>query len=85
MSTQEIKKALKEKRAVIGKRRTIKLLLVEKLKKVFLAKNCDEKTRKKIEGLCKIAGVPVETYHGTNMDLGTICRKPHTIMVFSIK
>jgi len=79
---EEIKKSRESKKLVIGTNSVIKSLKKDLLKKVVISNNCEKGVAKEIEkykGDCE----KVE-YPGSNMDMGTICRRPHSISVIGI-
>ena len=75
--------ALKQEKLIFGKDRTLKLLKNEKLKKVFLASNCDEDTKNEIKKYAKIANVEVIELDIPNEEVGARCKKPFAISVLS--
>ncbi len=79
----ELDEALKEEKLIFGTKRTLKLLKNEKLKKVFIATNCDEDVKKEIKKYSKIADVKVVELDINNEELGAKCKKPFSISVLS--
>jgi len=53
MSLEEIKKALKDKNLTIGGDRVLKKAKLGKIKKIFVASNCEEKIKKRFRILWK--------------------------------
>ncbi|HIH42193.1 TPA: 50S ribosomal protein L30e [Candidatus Woesearchaeota archaeon] len=80
----EIKKAIEVGKIVIGTQRTLKSLKLGRLKKIFLANNCPQRTKDDIEYYSKIANVEVVNLEEPNEELGTICKKQFSISVLSI-
>lgn len=81
---QELKKALENKKVVIGSERTIKLLKKGLLKKVIISKNCNERVVKLIEHYAKISSVEIKKTIYTSEKLGALCKKPFLIAVLGI-
>ncbi|HLC74762.1 MAG TPA: ribosomal L7Ae/L30e/S12e/Gadd45 family protein [Candidatus Nanoarchaeia archaeon] len=81
----EVKQAIKEGNAVIGLQRTLKLLKQKKIKKIFLASNTAKLTKEDIAHYSKLANVTVADLELKNEDLGTICKKPFSISVISVR
>lgn len=79
----ELKKALKEPTITIGTENTLKKIRNGKTKKVFMASNCPEKTRKRIEYYAKIGSVEVVKLEMPSDEVGLICKKPFSISVLS--
>lgn len=80
----EIKKALKNKKIIIGTERTIKNLRLGKISKVFLTSNCPEDVKKNIKYYSKLAKVEVIQLKQPNDELGALCKKPFSISVLSV-
>jgi len=85
MPTDEIKKLLGKENLIIGTDRTTKMLKRGELKKIFLAKNTAEETKKDIEYYAELSGVEVENLKETNEEIGILCKKPFSISVIGMK
>ncbi len=83
MTIQDIKKAIKEKKIIIGADITLKKLRIGKLKKIYLASNCRKDTREDIIHYAKLNNVEVINLEKTNEELGILCKKPFSISVLS--
>lgn len=81
----ELSEALKKKKIIIGKDRTLKLLKNDKLSKVFISNNCEEKTKEDIEHYAKINKVNVVKLNMTNEEVGAFCKKPFSISVLGLE
>jgi large subunit ribosomal protein L30e len=77
----ELRTAIKEATVAFGTEETIKRLKNGNVKKVFLASNCPESTRKKIEYYAKIGKVELVKLDVPNDEIGMICKKPFSISV----
>ena len=83
-SEDEIKKALENKKAIIGTDRVIKLLKQGLLKKVFVSLNCPKEIKESINYYKSISGVEVVELEKDSEELGVLCKKPFTISVLGI-
>ena len=81
----EVRAAIKEKDVVIGTDETMKLLRKGKVKKVYLASNVGNSVRQDIQHYGAIGQVPILDLDITNEQLGTLCKKPFSISVISIR
>ena len=77
----KLEDALKEGNLIIGRDRTLKMLKNDKLKKIFLASNCDEETKEQIKKYAKLGNVEVIELDINNHELGTKCKKLFAISV----
>ena len=85
MNIEEIRKILRSEKAVIGTLLTLKKLKKEEIEKIYLSKNCPEDARSDIAHYSKIANVEVEKLDILNDELGTLCKKPFSVSVVSLK
>ncbi len=85
MLTEEIQSALKTSNAILGYRRSIKFIKLDKPKLVVMSSNVPEQIRNEIEHISKLSGLKVEVYDGNSTDLGTVCGKPFPVSVLTIK
>lgn len=79
----DIRTAVKNKKAIIGTKSTIKNLKLGKLSKVYLSSNCSETVKKDILYYAKLAKVEVVELPYPNEELGVLCKKPFSISVLS--
>jgi len=79
----ELDDVIKEEKLVIGRDKTFKMLKNEKLKKVFIASNCNEDVRNDIKKYAKISKIEVVELKIDNIELGARCKKPFSISVLS--
>ena len=80
---KELKKFVKEGKAVFGFNSVIKSLKSGGLSAVVVSKNTPKEMSKKIEE--SSSGVEIEVFDGNNTMLGTACGKPFSISVLGIK
>ena len=79
MSIDNLKKAIKEKKLIIGTERTVSALKRGEVKEVFISKNCPELLRKEIKNYAAISNISVNELKKSNEEIGTICKKPFSI------
>lgn len=81
----EVKKKSKSKKLILGTDLTIKKLKLGKISKVFISSNCPVKIVKEINYLGKLSKTQIFKLKQQNDELGTICKKPFSISVVSVK
>ena len=79
----DLKKALKENKVVFGKERTLKLMKLGKVNQVYIASNCAEDVRAKIEYYAKLGNIEIKVLKEPNDELGLICKKSFSVSVLS--
>jgi len=80
-----IRKLVKEKKAIIGTKITLKNLKLGKIKKVYFSLNCPEGAIEGIKHYAKLTKAEVVKLKYPNDELGILCKKPFSISVLSIK
>lgn len=80
-SLQEFKKALEENKVIFGLDRTMKGLKANKIKNIVISTNCPKDVKEDLEYNAKIANAKVHDIEKTNEEIGTICKKPFSILV----
>ena len=85
MSVEEIRKVVKEGKAVIGTDSVVKGLKLGKINKVFITRNCPISVKKSIKHYASIAQVDVVQLKVPNDELGVLCKKMFSISVLGIK
>ena len=83
-TTDEIKKYIKENKAIIGTEETIKGLKKGTIREVFLSANCPENVKETIQRYVKISSIKMNELDIPNDELGVICKKPFPISVLSV-
>ncbi len=81
----EIKKGIKEKKAVIGTAQAIEQLKLGRLQKVFLTSNCPQSVKKDIAHYSRMSNCKTEMLSIPNDELGVVCKKQFSISVLGIK
>ncbi len=82
--TDEIKKNLKTDKLVIGTDKTVKLLKLGKLAKIFIARNTAELIEADLNYYSKINDIEVLKLNIDNDELGVLCKKPFSISVIGL-
>ena len=83
-ATDEIKKNLKTDKLVIGTDKTLKLLKLGKLAKIFIAKNTAELVENDLNYYSKINSIEVLKLDIDNEEMGVLCKKPFSISVIGL-
>ena len=81
----DIKKALKDGKVVIGTSRVMKSLRAGNLSKVYLTSNCPADVKKNVKYYAGLGKTEVVQLKLANDALGTVCKKPFSISVLGIK
>jgi large subunit ribosomal protein L30e len=79
MSLDNLKKAIKEDKLIIGTERTLKSLKKGIVKEVFVSKNCPEDLKNQIKKYVEISGIKISELEETNLEIGTLCKKPFSV------
>lgn len=69
----------------LGSEKSIQGLKQGKGKLVIVAQNCPRDIREDVLHYSKLSEIPVYTYEGTSVDLGSVCGKPFTVATLTIK
>ena len=85
MLEDEIKKAVKERKAILGFRKSLKYIKTKKPKLIVISENIPEDRKKEIEYLAKLEKVKVEVFKGTSKELGIVCGKPFPVSILVIQ
>ena len=78
---EDLKKALQEKKVIIGADRILKKLRNGKLERVYLSSNCPEILKEDIKHLSKLHKIQVKELKEDNEQLGLVCKKQFSISV----
>ena len=81
---KDLKEALKDKKTIIGTKRTLKFLKLGKLRKVYIASNCPEDIKDDVDHYAKINDIDVINLKEDNEELGILCKKSFFISVLGI-
>ncbi len=80
----DIKKAVKEKRIVIGTNSVLRSMKNGKVSSVVHASNVPESMKKDILSYSALSGISVKEFKGNSLQLGEICGKPFGILVVGL-
>ncbi|MBS3107404.1 ribosomal L7Ae/L30e/S12e/Gadd45 family protein [Candidatus Woesearchaeota archaeon] len=80
----DFKEIIKDKNLTIGSELTLKKLKNDKLKKIFLAKNCSISVAEDIKKYASLKKIEVIELDMKNDELGMACKKPYKVSVLSV-
>ncbi len=63
----------------LGSSKTIQALKLGKGKLVIIAENCPQEAKEDVMQYSKLSEIPVITFEGTSVDLGSVCGKPFVV------
>ena len=82
---KELRSAIQSGAVKIGSASTIRGIKKGKGQLVILAKNCSAGQKQTIDTYSKMAGISIHIFDGTSMELGGLCKKPHSVMAMLIE
>ena len=82
---KQIQIALRTGKVALGSKEALELAKFAKAKLLILASNCPEDERADIVYYAKQSTIPVYTYSGTALDLGSACGKNFVVSALTIK
>lgn len=82
---EEIRKAMSNKKLIIGRDRVLKALRAKELTKIVLSKNCEERLQETIEKFASLASIEVVIVDMSNKELGIVCKKPFFVSTLGLK
>jgi len=85
MLNEEIKTALKANKAILGYRRSIRFIKLNRSQLIVMANNVPEQIKSEIEHVAKLSDSKFEIFNGNSRDLGIFCGKPFPVSVLTIK
>ena len=68
----------------LGSSKTIQALKLGKGKLVIIAENCPKEVAEDVTQYSKLSEIPVYTFQGTSVDLGSVCGKPFTVAAMMV-
>ncbi|HDD70874.1 MAG TPA: 50S ribosomal protein L30, partial [Candidatus Woesearchaeota archaeon] len=80
----DLRKRIAENKVKIGAQETKKKLLNKELAKVILSKNSSESMKEDFEKYCRLTGTELEIVDLDNEELGTLCKRQHTVSVLGV-
>ena len=63
----------------LGSKKTIQALKLGKGKLVIIAENCPQEVTEDVMQYSQLSEIPVYTFKGSSVDLGSVCGKPFTV------
>ncbi len=69
----------------LGSDKSVQALKLGKGKLVIIANNCPEEVREDVMYYSQLSEIPVHTYEGSSVDLGSVCGKPFTVATLIIR
>jgi len=85
MLQDEIQTAIKNKKAILGYRKSLKFIKFNTPKLIVMSENIPEKIKKIIEENAKITKVKINLFDGTSKEFGIFCGKSFPISILVIK
>ncbi|MEE9525600.1 MAG: ribosomal L7Ae/L30e/S12e/Gadd45 family protein [Candidatus Woesearchaeota archaeon] len=85
VAIDDVKKVIKEGKAVIGTKEVLKKLKLGKISKVFVTINCPADVKKSVKYYAELAKAEVVQLKQPNDELGTVCKKPFSISLLGVK
>lgn len=79
-----IQTAARTGQIIYGAREAIKIALHGKAKLIILAENAPLELKHDIKHYAKLSNTPVITFNGTNIELGTVIGRPHSVTVLAV-
>lgn len=81
----DIKKAIEDKKVIIGAECTMKSLKKGSIRIIYLAKNCPAGIKQDVAYYNKLAGMKVVQLEQPNDELGALCKKPFAVSIMGVK
>ncbi|MDO5851395.1 MAG: 50S ribosomal protein L30e [Methanobacteriaceae archaeon] len=70
---------------ILGSYKTIQSLKLGKGELIIIAENCPKDIKEDIERYSKLSNIPVFTFEGSSVELGSVCGKPFTVASLMIQ
>jgi large subunit ribosomal protein L30e len=83
--SKDISLALKEKRLLFGINSARKALQGKQVEMIVIANNCPAELVSELTSLTKLSNAKLQIFEGTNLELGTLCKKPFPLAVLVVK
>ena len=80
----KIKKAIDDKKLIIGSQRVVKELKRSKLLEVFITANCENRVKEDLKHYSSMQKVKLTSLDINNEELGVICKKPFSVSIIGI-
>jgi large subunit ribosomal protein L30e len=69
----------------LGSSKSIQGLKLGRGKLVIIASNCPEEVEEDVMYYSQLSEIPVYTYNGSSVELGSVCGKPFTVATMIVK
>ena len=80
-----IKTAIKTGKVVIGSKKSIASIILNKAKIIIKAANCPVQISEDLKYYCKLSNTKLHIYKGSSSDLGFICGKMFMVSIIAIE
>lgn len=80
-----IRMAVDTGKVVIGSKRVVREAMLGRLKLIILSADCPTGYANDIHHYAKLSGIPIFTFQGPSVDLGTVCGKLFRVAALGIK
>ncbi|MGC9072155.1 MAG: 50S ribosomal protein L30e [Acidilobus sp.] len=81
---RELKAVMKTGKVVLGAKKSLTMLLRNRLKGLIIADNSAKEVRRALEETARINGTPITVFKGTSSELGSVIGKPFKISAIGI-
>lgn len=82
---KQIQIAVKTGKVALGIKEALEAVKFAKAKLLILASNCPKDEKLSILHFAKASAIPVHTYPGTSLDLGSACGKQFVVAALTIR
>ena len=79
-----IRMAVDTGKVEFGSEKALKLSMFGKAKLVLVSSNCPTNALADLERHAGLSKIPISTYNGSSIELGTVCGKPFPISMLSV-
>lgn len=79
-----VQTAARTGQVIYGARKVVKTLLHGKAKVVIIAANAPPELKRDVAYYAELSNIPVILFEGTNMELGAVIGRPHSVAVLAI-
>lgn len=81
---KSIRAAVDTGKVILGERETLKAVRNGDVKRVIMASNCPPAFKEELAHCAKVSGVQVYEYHGSSLELGSVCGKPFVVSMLGV-
>ena len=80
-----IRVAVDTGKVILGSKKTIQAIKLGNGELVVIAENTPKNTKEDIEIYAKLSDIPVYTFEGSSVELGSVCGKPFTVSALIVQ